>query len=73
MISPSSVSMNAEVVVTSLLPKGPNGTLAVTARYSGFTPGGETEFASVTSHSVGGGLSTISFPTTRGCRFWKLV
>jgi hypothetical protein len=27
----------------------------------------------VTSHSVGGGLSTISFPTTRGCRFWKLV
>lgn len=66
MINPSPVSMKADVVVTSLLPKGPNGTLAVTARYSGFTPGGEKAVASVTSQSVGSGLSKTLLPTTRG-------
>jgi hypothetical protein len=73
MMSPSSVSIKAEVVVTLLLPNGPMGTAAVTERYSGSTSAGEADAASVTSHEVADGPEVTSFFVTNGWRFWKVV
>ena len=73
MIRPSSVSIVADVVTILLLPNGPNGTAVVTERYSGSMSDGDTEVASVTIHSVEGGLVMIMLFVTKGCRFWNVV
>jgi hypothetical protein len=59
--------------VTLLVPNGPIGTAAVTARYSGTAPGGAAAVAAVASQSVGGGDSMSLFSTTSGWRLGKVL
>jgi hypothetical protein len=60
-------------VVALLFPKGPKGTAAVTARYSGAAPRGAAAFVAVTSQSVEGGGSMSLFSTTKGWRLGKVL
>jgi hypothetical protein len=70
---PSSVFTHADLVVTFLFPKGPKGTAAVTARYSGVAPAGAAAVVAVTSQSVGGGVPMSLFSTTSGWRLGKVL
>ena len=59
--------------MTLLLPKGPKGTAAVTARYSGVAPGGAAAVVALTSQSVEGGVSMSLFSTSRGWSLGKVL
>jgi hypothetical protein len=56
-----------------LVPKGPKGTAAVTARNSGSEPGGAAAVVVVTSQAVVGGGEMSLFSVTRGSRLGKVV
>lgn len=58
------MSIDPDVEMILLLPKGPNGTEIVIARYSILAPGGQIDLASMTTASVDGGVSIIVLSVT---------
>jgi len=61
-MTPSCVSIKAEVVVTMGALRGRMGTKTLTERYSGATPSGHRAVASVAIHDVAGGIWVVLFP-----------